>query len=471
MKTILLFLLTIVASLSASAQGLAGSKLSSPHQSPKDRQAVMAVLQKQMAHSAASKTTQIKKRLVGYSYEANGVMSDTSHFYYSGIRGSHHSDIYSFFDYYQPQSIIINFGSQFVTEQSIQSDSSMSWSVDPNGDLELLHKKAYEYNSDNKVINCLDSNTAWYYVRNVLDYDASGRLSSFISFDTFGGTQLIAKSRTFVLYNSLGQRIADSTIIIPGNIPAYRADYTYDANGNLTMFANSGLQINVWEPLSQNIYTYDNNNRLVSYVSQYYYLGDLYNNWKDSFEYSGNNTQFSLMLSYYFNDQINDWYPTYKEADHVNTQGQVDTYYLYNWDGSAFDTVEKDYLVYDGDGLALYSHAFHYLGNGVYETTPYDMQTWYYEEYNDPTSVPAVASTGQLDIYPNPASGSLSVRSQSKDAIISVLDMEGRMLYDGTLNKNGSLDIDLQNYAPGSYFVITRSQQGRMLEYRKFIRL
>jgi hypothetical protein len=470
MKITLLFLLTVITSLNVSSQGLGSSKIASPHQSPKDRAAVQAILQKQMTHTAAAKTTEIKKRLTGYSYEANGSLLDTSHYYYTGYRGSQHSNIYSFFDYYQPQSIIMNFGNQFIAEQAIQSDSSLTWDLNTSGDLELTHKKAYDYDAQDNVTSCLDSNTAWFYVRNVLGYDASGRLASFISYDTFGGTQLIAKSRTYVLYNSLGQRIADSTVMLPMNLPVYRADYTYDANGNLTMFKNSGLQVNVWEPLSQNIYTYDNNNRLISYVAQYYYLGDLYNSWKDSFGYAGNSTQFSLMLSYYYDDQINGWYPTYKETDHVNALGLVDTYYLYNWDGSAFDTIERNYLVYDGDNLALYSHAFHYLGNGVYESAPYDQQTWYYEEYNDPTSAPSIVHNSQLDVYPNPSTGTLSIRS-SKSAMITITNMEGKLLYNGCLDKEGQSSIDLRNYAAGSYCIVMRDHNGAVLERRKFIRL
>jgi hypothetical protein len=81
------------------------------------------------------------------------------------------------------------------------------------------------------------------------------------------------------------------------------------------------------------------------------------------------------------------------------------------------------------------------LGNGYYPAL--DLQTLSIED-----SVLDV----QLKVYPNPTSQSLYVSHPDMNSFgISIVDLNGKQLYSGTINKNQPLDVS--NYTKGMYMV------------------
>jgi hypothetical protein len=462
MKKSIFAILGMCLALSVSAQGIGRQKLKSGHGSEKDRTRVDAVLQKQAATTAASKTTALKKRLIASAYSQNGILVDTNRYYYSGYRGSTHPNLYSYVDLYVPQANRNFFGGNLTDQQFIKSDSSINWRTDSQGDLIMTRKKTYAYNTGNKVVSSLDSLEAWYYIRNDLTYDAMGRLTSYIAYDTFGGTQFIPKYTVFIKYDLAGRRVQDSAFGLQFPLPYFKTDYAYDNNGNMLLQFNWNMLNGLWEPGSQAVFAYDASNRLVSYLSQYYYLGDLYDSYKDSFNYTGNNVQFTNNIDYY-PDGAGGWLPISLEKDIINSMGVVDTYYLYEATMTGWDTIERDYVVYDADGLAQYGHGFEYLGNGVYNTNPYDMQKWYWEEYDDPTGVVNMQKNGEIVLYPNPVNERLTIRRSNADkASVTIFNMQGMLVYSKTLEGRENV-LDLSGMVPGSYAVLVRDAKGSIV--------
>ena len=81
------------------------------------------------------------------------------------------------------------------------------------------------------------------------------------------------------------------------------------------------------------------------------------------------------------------------------------------------------------------------LGNGYYPAL--DLQT---------LSVEDNVLDVQLKVYPNPTSQSLYVTHPEMNSFgISIVDLNGKQLYQGTINKDEPLDVS--NYTQGMYLV------------------
>ncbi|RYZ53133.1 MAG: T9SS type A sorting domain-containing protein [Sphingobacteriales bacterium] len=467
MKKIVLLMMPVIASLTASAQ-MAAIKLPHPAAKQADRQLIQSMLSAQQHPAPAGKTTLTKKRLVAYSYAVGGDVKDTSLYIYSADRGSSHPHLYSYIDQYIPQNAARPEGGYLHNTQYIQSDTTYRWSAGQTTPLVMTNKRVYEYNAQEKVTTMLDSNTSWYFVKNDYDYDVNGRLSSFLGYDTTGGTALVPKVRTYIIYNGAGQRIMDSTVNLSSNLPVSMTEYAYHAGGDLytrTLYARVGGN---WNYVFQHQFLYDNH-RIISFVTKYEYLGDLVDSWKDSFSYSGSNTQFSEYRSYLWDEPAGIWHPFSMEIDRINPQGLVDTYYLYQWNGTSMDTVEKDYIVYDGDGLALYTHGFEYAGNGSYNSLPYDKQTFYYETYTV-TGIDAPATGPAIAVYPNPATDHISYSGEAGATLdIRLTSTTGQLLM-RQRSDSGNGVISLRSLSPGIYYISFQDLQSGKTYTQRIVR-
>ena len=57
-----------------------------------------------------------------------------------------------------------------------------------------------------------------------------------------------------------------------------------------------------------------------------------------------------------------------------------------------------------------------------------------------------------ISLYPNPASSTVTLTGIEGEAMVTVVDMNGRQVYTGN-TANGSLTIDVSGMAQGAYFV------------------
>lgn len=470
MKRILLMLIAGSCFLEGQSQMAGVRKNWASTRKAEEYHAVATILGGQMA-PASAKTTATKKRLVGYSYVANGTLTDSNYHIYSGSRGSTHPHLYSYFDNYSPYIYGDNYINDISGAQYIKADLTVKLH-NSNGSLELVEKKTYTYDQQDKVISHLDSNTGWYYMRSDLSYTTSGALANYIVYDTFGGTPLIQKSNTYVTHNAQGLRVQDSTVWLATGTPVSKIEFAYDLSGNLTGKTYYYMDSSYWQLSGALAFKYDNNNRLISFVSQYNYLGDMYNSWKDSFTYAGSNPQFDTYRSYAWNEPGNTWVPYSMEIDKTNLQGVVDTYYLYTWNASftRYDTTEKDYVVYDNDNLAQSTGGLVYLGNGQYNPLPYDRQTWYYESYID-LAVEQFASSRELVVYPNPSGSSIRLNGAiTGPAILEIYDPGGKLVSIEKTYRSG-MEIDISKLPAGSYFLKLKESASAKSYYCRFTKL
>jgi hypothetical protein len=57
-----------------------------------------------------------------------------------------------------------------------------------------------------------------------------------------------------------------------------------------------------------------------------------------------------------------------------------------------------------------------------------------------------------ITLYPNPASSTVTLTGIEGEAMVTVVDMNGRQVYSGN-TANGSLTVDVSGMAQGAYFV------------------
>ncbi len=98
------------------------------------------------------------------------------------------------------------------------------------------------------------------------------------------------------------------------------------------------------------------------------------------------------------------------------------------------------------------------LGNGYYPAL--DLQA---------LSVEDNVLDVQLRIYPNPTSQSLNVSHPDMNSFgISIVDLNGKQLYQGTINKDEPLDIS--NYTQGMYLVTLENKETQKKNTYKLIK-
>ena len=98
------------------------------------------------------------------------------------------------------------------------------------------------------------------------------------------------------------------------------------------------------------------------------------------------------------------------------------------------------------------------LGNGYYPAL--DLQA---------LSVEDNVLNVQLRIYPNPTSQSLYVSHPDMNSFgISIVDLNGKQLYQGTINKDEPLDIS--NYTQGMYLVTLENKETQKKNTYKLIK-
>ena len=73
-------------------------------------------------------------------------------------------------------------------------------------------------------------------------------------------------------------------------------------------------------------------------------------------------------------------------------------------------------------------------------------------------NAPANVKTGQqnisdVQIYPNPASSSITITSTEAGSIVHLLDILGREVMQGTVPANGPLTLDVGSLPAGMYYI------------------
>lgn len=71
-------------------------------------------------------------------------------------------------------------------------------------------------------------------------------------------------------------------------------------------------------------------------------------------------------------------------------------------------------------------------------------------------------SLKNITIYPNPSSNTIEIQSDNKFNKVTIVSLEGRIVYDKSLDKTNSLQVDVSGFANGVYLVNVIDENGKL---------
>jgi len=476
MKNILTLSVAIL-SLSASVNAQKQIQLPTAGDLKHTHARMMDMLLHRADNNLAQKTTQLKQRLIGMSSwgQTGPALNDSATYgYTSNTRGSAFN--YNLMAYYSSYPALNNFIYEYIASNperlDIKADSILHYS--DNGGIVLTEQQDFSYNASNKVLDYTDndySSSPAYQDRYIHTYDGQGRLTLRLNI-TDGDTS----AREFFTYNAQGKLLLDSVEQYDGvNIwtPVAKIAYVYDASSNPT---NISLMVDPGTGTMITFITFDNtfysNNTLKTSAFGINQTGTSVDPiYLDSFGYASGITSYSNYLKEYeYDANTSTWVPYYMQTRHINAQSVPDTLYTSQWDGTQWQPYGKNVYTYNSYNNPVTDKYY------TTSATPDNIATYYYEQYNDPTSVgnaPAVAQ--DIRVFPNPTSGNLSI-SWSNAVIgapvtISIVGMNGQMVYSESLRWNQAVQqLSVGQLQPGVYAMIITDQKGQQVFHQNIVK-
>lgn len=323
--------------------------------------------------------------------------------------------------------------------------------------------------------------------KRIFHYDLNGNVDNIKYYDTIGGSFVIT-NETWYTYNGQGQNLQDSIVYYSTPAAIYKNEYSY-VNGLLDTFKQFHLDAGSGWNFNQFInYDYDTAGNLIRYEYYSLFFPNPYTmQWrydltydsndflisqiltqvtststppfitKDSFGYSGNNPLWIYSSSGQWNYTINNWQPILAYDYHLNNTGSWDNFVYQVWNGQNFYAVEKDTIIYNGDGLVEIQEGYPFdTATQTYAAAPYDRNRYYYESYDDgiiPTSINDIHANEKLTIYPNPVADVLYIQTPGntyKGSEVKIYDITGRLCLSPAVKTDV---IDVAAVPAGIYFL------------------
>ncbi|MBE0640011.1 MAG: T9SS type A sorting domain-containing protein, partial [Bacteroidales bacterium] len=75
--------------------------------------------------------------------------------------------------------------------------------------------------------------------------------------------------------------------------------------------------------------------------------------------------------------------------------------------------------------------------------------------------------SGSINVFPNPTDGMLNITGLAEDAILTVMNLQGRELWVERQKAEGLLTLKMANHKPGIYFI--KIQQNEETIFRKVV--
>lgn len=356
---------------------------------------------------------------------------------------------------------------------------------DPNNDEHILFDNSYTYeysiskgayhnktlrhqnfNSNNKVTDLtyqswnVNKNppTWWNTERFLYHYDANQKITSSY-YQTWVGTLWINHVNSTLVYGTNNQ-------IKEVNSTGFEVDYSYDMNNNL---------------ISSEEMVFDQNSN------------QWLNNERKTYSYNGSNVNTYVLESWDNDNGV--WQNKSKWEYQYNNSNDVTITTEYSWSGSYWQNYKKVFTSYDSRGNMIenveqvWDQSSNSYINSKRETREYNefdqptlitTNTWrvnnwvaytgdeqirlYYEVY-DPTSVPEIAATTDMNIYPMPANNELNVDVQmnrADDVHLMLTDMFGRAIIQQDDHTAASYHktLSVANVPSGNYVLMLLTDSG-----------
>ncbi len=436
--------------------------------------------------NVAMKTTGMVQRVIAQSTRDNalGSLSDSVDLGYTGMRGAKYDYNTMIYAYNYPYSTtpMFNYAGVFTTPQ-VAYDTYMHWTINPftmpaYGMYEFSYA-GYDANSNLTSFKELFVDSVTNDNRSYTNiFNTANKIKNGFWFNLNAGVADSAFKQNFT-YNTSGKLTSDTVYELHLGVwrLAAHTTYTYDGSGNLTLidhFANEDDTSFLLPLIQQSKYvnTYDGSNRLLTVYTHLYDGTSLSPYVKDTFAYTGTYAFHTSWRQHQFDEIHATWWPQYYMSKHLNSLGQPDTVYHKGWDSiaSAWTPNAMDVISYNSYNNP--DQLKNYLYNWTsYSSTPDYTTTYYYELYLDATGTKEKAlASDLLSVYPDPVSGTLTVSLQgaagSQPGVLSVIDIQGRLMSRRSVNNCQQLQLPVDDLAPGVYWLMLQQANGTVFHQR-----
>jgi hypothetical protein len=204
-------------------------------------------------------------------------------------------------------------------------------------------------------------------------------------------------------------------------------------------------------------YSYYPNKLLKSYVEISTYAAAQY--FRDSFGYSGSATWPSYTKGWTGVSAAGPWTPAALEVSVLNSTGDNFSSTLHSdYSGGNLVPSWKMMASFNADGTVSRADFYNYTGT-TQNPSPTSYLSYYYERYNDPTSVARPGYSASLIIYPNPAQQMLTLDLRAYTAgehlSFGILNGLGQTAMSGRAQAGSLQRINIGQLAPGTYTIRT----------------
>ncbi len=480
MKQIITFFCLVLMATAASAQQ---KNWLLKNQNPQHRQHLEYMLS--LNPQPEAKTTATAKRVKAestYDYNQNDTTrSDTTHYQYSGSRGSVFNFNYMVYrSIYQP---VVNPSVYPYDNENLEVKADTVLLLTKAGaNLKPADLLVSDYTAFNKI-----AKQDHYYsitspldnaVRYVVDYNTQGKASLLhvLTFNTVSA-QFDTSFRRITTYNTQGQIATDSvyTYDFGDYNPQQGIVWTYFPNGKIDTIkiAFYTAASDSWSDNIRYTHEYYPNGSLQKVIASQNFGAGLMPVIKDTFSYANSAGSFWTTLEESTFGGPNTWVPSQQLTKHLNAAGYPDTMYIQAPDASnIYQTEIKISFEYNSVNLPVTAQEWDLLADSL---QPVALFHYYYEDYQT-ASIKNTLSNRNSDLmmFPNPVENTFTIRSKEmmgKKLSLTLSNISGQRVHSQTMTWQREEEIiSVQNLPTGIYLLTVQDEAGSLIFNQKVIK-
>ncbi len=257
--------------------------------------------------------------------------------------------------------------------------------------------------------------------------------------------------------------------------------YSYDASNNLILidnFSNNDDTTFTLPLIEQVKYTntYDASNRLKTVHTSYFDGTALTPSVIDTFAYSGT-YPFHLSWKEYQYDAINSyWAPMTYMTKTLNVAGFPDVINIQTFDSLSNSWVPSvrqiAYYNANNNPIKLDEYIYNFTS---FPSTPDFTTNYFYETYNNTTTINSTLNSDKLTLYPNPSINTINIKGFEKNNFIinaRFYDVSGRIISVQTSKLLGDeIQISLEDLVKGIYLLVLEDKEGNIICKKSVVKL
>lgn len=229
-----------------------------------------------------------------------------------------------------------------------------------------------------------------------------------------------------------------------------RQSYVYTAENLLESVVSQYKLGGNWVNISKEEYTYPANSSLVSTLLNSSWAGGVWEvTHRDVFQYDANGNETEVLTDFFVQNQ---WVPGSLLAMEYDTENNLVYWIVSNWEGADWKGSLRQFNTFDQN------NHFTSARFEVLDSTGWEMSSFGRLHYGALSGIHRAELTS-FEVFPNPATSTATLLGEHLESA-QIIDRQGRVVSQLTLNQQGATHIPVSQLAPGMYFIQVRNQMG-----------